>query len=489
MQEAFEDPTEFLRAHLIHPAIKNLDPKEGCLYTSQNVVSNFMMDPEVKDKDGYYRPQPIPLMPLLKASYPHAEHKPRFGAGIFRFMTPLKEEQLAVSELKPDSVTHLGFTTGSGGSTGSASEEQATRFCQLFRLDMRKLGIFTNFRRFNIPNRVCTAELGFSVDLARMHAASPTTRPYWPALFPGLFFYYDHVYADRTAIHDKIIGSNRQAKRTLTIVEGDLEQIQHTLHNGPVSSEARAAAVLEATASKMNSTELTREEMQAVEEALNIYLPLREKLVILVFRLGKMVGLGIKNLQLGQEAFRVVAEVAKQFILTKEQALEADLVGTAGSGKKRKSQARLNEKTKALNEAYINMRKPLSTEALKKLDEITATVADPERRNEQIKNLIMEEADRKKKKKRKTKGAGGGAGEDFDDDVQEAIEAANAGPGDNHDELIDVQAEIDAALLEEEEEDNRAQQSANAQTDDQAQPADIADFLLNSAASARALWR
>ena len=481
----FSDPTAYLLQNLVHPVIPELDPAQGCLYTSQNVVSNFMMDPEVRDEEGNYHPQPIPLMPLLKASYPHAEHKPSFGAGIFRSMQPLKEEQLAIAELKHDSVTHLSFTTGSAGSTGSASEEQAIRFCQHLRLDLkRKLGIHTNFRRFNIPNRVCTASLGFSVDLARMHAASPTTRPYWPALFPGLFFYYDHFYTDRTAIHNNILGSNRQAKRRLTIVEGDLEQLQHSMHHGPVSSEARAAAVR--AAAEWNSKEDATDDPEMdqdkkdVAAALNIYLPLYERAVVLVFTDGNMVGLGIKNLQLGRDAFRAVAEVAKGYKLTKEQKMEFEQQ-TSGQGKKRKSQARLQAKTKALNEVYINMRKPLSSEGLKKLEEITTNVKDPDKRNEEIKRLAEEERTKKKKKRKSGRGANG---EDFDDEFQEAMEAAEKGAeGAAVDVEIDLQAEIDSALADDADEGGAAPQSLD--TPRKRDITDVASFLLSASAVAR----
>ena len=482
---SFDDPSAYLSANLAHPAVPELDPSQGGQYTSQNVVSNFMMDPEVRDKEGNYHPQPIPLMPLLKASYPHAEHKPSFGAGIFRSMQPLKEEQLAISELKHDSVTHLSFTTGSAGSTGSASEEQAIRFCQHLRLDIkRKLGMDTNFRRFNIPNRVCTASLGFTVSLARLHADFPGKCPYWPGLFPGLFFYYEHFYTDRTAIHQNILGSNRQAKRRLTIVEGDLEQLQHSMHHGPVSSEARASAIRAAAEwnSRGESTDDPQmdQDKKDVAEALNIYLPLKERAVVLVFTGGNMVGLGIKNLQLGKAAFRAVAELAKNYKLTKEEQQEFD-EQTSGQGKKRKSQARLQAKTKALNDVYINIRKPLSSEGLKKLDEINATVSDPAARTEEIKKLVEEEKN-KKKKKRKA-GKAGAAGDDFDEDFEDAMAAATAeGGGDGTGDAIeiDIQAEIDAALASDADDGGNDSRAPKPSAPLPKNITDVASFLLSS---------
>lgn len=451
--DPFDDAAAFLEASLVHPAIPTLSPDKGTLYTSQNVVSNLMLDPEKRDENGNFVPCAIELMKLLKASYTTAEHKQSFGAGIFRFIQPLKEEQMAVSELKPDSVTHLGFATGALGSTGNTSTEQAIYFCQLYRLDLHaKLGLYTSFRRFNIPNTVCTTSLGYPIDLARMHSAAPTKRPYFPDIFPGLFFYYEHVHEDRTAIYNKVRGTSHRAKRRLCLVEGDLEQFQNSLHHGPVSSEARAAAIDAASNRNLDSLDADDPILRDVALAFNTYLPLEEKAVVLVFTGGNMVGLGIKNAQLGQDAFRCVTEIAKEFRLSPEKEkefYEQQKQGSGSGGKKRKSQARLKEKNKVLNEGAYNYRNPISKDGLKELERINLTVADEKERNDKIRQLMIEEAKRKGKGK-KRKSATGLDDDGFDDEELQEIAAevtsSVVGNGELQDTAVDE--EIDAALKE-----------------------------------------
>jgi len=410
---SIHEPEAYLKAHLIHPRIEELHSGDGILYTTQNVVSNMMLDPEGYDEEGNLVPQQIPLMKLLNASHPAAEHKQSFGAAIVRFITPLTADQHQVPEAKQPANTNLCFGTGALGSTGNRSKEEAIYANHCFRLHIeRTLNIKTSFRRFNIPNTVCTTSLGYPINLAKMHAAAPLQRPYYPDVFPGLFFFYNHVYEDRTAFYEKVMGSNLPAKKRLCLVEGDLEQFQNALHHGPVSADARAAAIAAASSRNLSERKADDPVVKEVQAAFENYLPPKERIAVLVFGGGNIVGLVFNNPQVGQEAFRKVMEVAKEFKLSDEEAAQFYEQQKTAS-KKKKSQTRVKAKASVLDESFnINYRKQISEDGIKKIGEIVNKVEDEQDRQRQIQKVLKEEAI--KKKKRGAKRKGGDAEEDDD---------------------------------------------------------------------------
>lgn len=424
---SLHDPRAYLRANLVHPRIEELSDGTGILYATQNVVSNMMLDPERIDEEGYSHPQNIPLMELLNASHPHVEYKQSFGAAILRYTTPLQEEQKALPEVKHDCSTHLCFGTGALGSTGNKSVEEAIHANHMFRLDLEaKLGIKTSFRRYSNPNTVCTTSLGYPINLARMHAAAPLSRPYFPDVFPGLFFFYTHTYEDRTALYEKVKGSRLPAKRRLCLVEGDLEQYQNALHHGPVSADARAAAISSASTRDIAGRRADDPVVQEVQAAFQSYLPPKEDIAVLVFGGGNIVGLVFNNPEIGQKAFRHVMEVAKEFRLTDEEAAEF-YAQQKNSSKKKKSQTRLKAKTEVLDESFnINYRKVISDEGIRRIEEIVSTVPDVARRQTLIRAVMVEEEEKKRRRKGKNKGKGGGGGggaDDADDDHEALLRA------------------------------------------------------------------
>ena len=456
MEPSLHDPEAYLKAHLVHPRIEELHSGEGVLYCTQNVVSNMMLDPEGFDENGNLVPQQIPLMKLLNASQPYSEHKQSFGAAIVRFITPLTEEQHQVPEAKQPANTNLCFGTGALGSTGNRSKEEAIYANHCFRLHIeRSLGIKTSFRRFNIPNTVCTTSLGYPINLAKMHAAAPLQRPYYPDVFPGLFFFYNHVYEDRTAFYEKVIGSNLPAKKRLCLVEGDLEQFQNSLHHGPVSADARAAAIAAASSRNISERKADDPVVKEVQAAFTSYLPPKEKLALLVFGGGNVVGLVFNNPQVGQEAFRSVMEVAREFRLSEEEAAQFyEQQKTAN--KKKKSQSRVKAKASVLEESFnINYRKQISEDGIKRIGEIVNRVEDEVDRQRQIQGVLKEEAS--KKKKRGAKRREDEIDEEFagiipdapDADVEQATHVD-----------FDIDAQLDALLAAVDEDEGHAAEAA-----------------------------
>lgn len=370
------DVAEYMKQHL-KPVIQPLlaDTVDPCP-VFYNVVSNVKLD------------LPYPLRLLRVMSLPNAEIKSGFGAAILRYIHSLTKDQAKVPQLKSSSVTHLCFAKGALGSTGNRSEDEARLGCHEFRLLLyTTFGVKTNFRRFTIPNMVCSSSLGYCINLAKMHAADQVNTDYYPDLFPGLFYYYKYasalrsillitlrfVYKDRQVIHQRLTASTTaSAGRKVKLLEEDLIQLHRTTTTG-VSKDASDEAI-----------------RAQVKNMLDSYLPKFKYIVVLVFIRGKVVGLGPQDRQAATEAFKHVAEVSKQFRIEDND--------TAEFLRRRKAQDRLMDKNEMLEEkqrvSYVN---PFSRDAQRKMDEIANRIEDETERKARIKKLLEEELSSKKK--------------------------------------------------------------------------------------------
>ena len=360
-----ESPASYMRRNLKpvkQPQLANSTDPCPVFY---NVVSNVKLDP----------PGPQPLLKLLSL-YPNAEIKSGFGAAILRFMHTLNKDQCLVPQLKPSSVTHLCFAKGALGSTGNRSVDEARLGCHEFRMSLYStFGIRTNFRRFTIPNMVCSSSLGYCVDLAKMWTGDRFNRSYFPELFPGLFLCYKHVYPERQAIHQNLLeGDSEYGHKKVQLLEDDLIQ----LHKNSKST------------SKNESEEALRSQIKGM---LDSYLPKFKCVMVLVFVEGKVVGLGVHDQEIGKEAFKYAARMTKDYIISEDQVAEYK--------KKRKAQNRLERKNKVMQgaETRVNYSRPFSKDARKKLEQIVNTVEDEREKEEQIKQVL--EDDKKKKTKKR----------------------------------------------------------------------------------------
>lgn len=409
------DPSEFLRTHLKHPEIPYLVPSKYPLPVYHNVVSNVKLNPS---------PAPtINLLRLLNAFSPNCEHKESFGAIIVRFMHGLTPRQRLIEDYKEHAVTHLCFSTGALGGTGNRSKDEAILAAQEFRKELYdRQGIITDFWRFTIPNMVGSGDLGHSVDLAALHAEAPKERPFEPDLFPGAFLSYTYTYEDRAAVHETIINSKKKARRTVEFVEGDFEQFQ----NRKAVSTPKGAAPPTAT------EEAYFTELQAHMEN---FLPSKKEIVILVFKKGNVVLLGINDLDIGSKAMKYVADICAKFKPSAE--MEAEWAST----KKQQAQKSLAEKTRAKREVAVNKSKPFSVATTAKISELANERLSAAEYSERLVKILAEE--KAKKKKRKGKQDEGLEVLEFMSETGTAFEVLNQ---------EEAEAEIDRIIREETEE-------------------------------------
>lgn len=397
----------YMREHLV-PVIQPMLANEGrpcAVY--YNVVSNVKLDPS----------EPLPLLSMTY-KYPNSEIKSGFGAVIMRFIRTMSKEQHKVPLLKPSAVTHLVFANGALGSTGNRSEEEARLGCHECRMSLyASLGIRTNFRRFTVPNRVCSASLGHGVDLPRMSADDQVSRHYHPDLFPGLFFRYKHVYPERQAFYREAASG-----RKVQLLEEDLAQLQKPTNAVP---ERRRVEGASADSVALNEEETKRSEMK---ELLDKYLPRSKNIMVLVFSSGRMVVLGSDEEHVGTSAFDYVAEVAKDY------AVEFKKPGPGGKTRqKRMAQVKVEEKREAIKRLRVNYANPFSKETRIRIQEVTETVEDEIERKNRIKEILTEEkTSRKKRKKRSSE----------EDDMEDLAEGA----GMDDDELEEFALQVEGSM-------------------------------------------
>lgn len=359
-------PAEYMRKHLKpieQPLLANVSDPCAVIY---NLVTNVQLDPE----------RPLRLL-KIQSLFPCTEMKSSFGAAILRFVRSLSKDQSLVPKLKAPSVTHLCFSKGALGSTGNRSEDEARLGCHEFRLLLYyNFGIRTNFRRFSVPNMVCSSSLDYKINLAAMYAENQVNTDFYPTLFPGLFYYYRYEYKDRQTIHQTLASGDsvkQPVNRKVTLLEDDLMHL-HRHSNSTTRNE---------------SEEVVREQ---VRNMLNNYLPKYIYIVVLVFTGGKVVGLGPQDIQAANEAFKHVSEVAKSYRISDKEAAEFL--------KRKKAQDRVADKNKMLNKTNttttangnkINYSNPLSKDLRKKMAQIANTVEDEALRKERVQKLLQED--------------------------------------------------------------------------------------------------
>lgn len=406
-------------------------------------------------------PEPVALMPLTMAFQPCAETKRGFGAAIIRHQHSLDVYQMNVKNLKPSSSTGLLFPRGAYGLTGSRSPAEARTATHEFRIRLFDvMGIRTDFNRFIITNMVCSTSLGFSVDLARMHAEHPNNSAYEPLLFPGLFYTVKQVYTDRLMLHQRVSGSIETVQRRLCLNQEDLLQLQaltgtsgEQQHQQP---QPAASSTVDLTPAEAKALEMEAS-LKRLQSRLENFIPSSKLLMILVFRHGNIVGLGVNDRTLDSEAFAEVAKIALRFRIdepanapragrgsrTRRAASGRgnndedgeDLATRAPGAAKRKPEAqqRLAEKTRAIDEIHnqskARQRQPrsISDQAQIEMRQATETIADPELRRAKIREIL----DRDKKVKRRRKAR-------EEDELIEALAEDDAVAAADADELLQL---------------------------------------------------
>jgi TATA-box binding protein (TBP) (component of TFIID and TFIIIB) len=349
---SLDDPVSFMRNQLRPVVQESLMDENNLIPVFYNVVSNAKLDPLLNG-----RPTVLPIQDMINR-FQNAELKQGFGALIFRMMHTLSKDQERLQGLKESSVTHLCFSKGALGSTGNRSRDEALYSCHEFRMLLyMTYNIRTNLRRFTIPNMVCSSALGHCVNLAQMHAEDQVKTDYEPDLFPGLFFYYKYVFKKREGIHAQV-----------KLSEDDLVQ----LHRHSSSS------------SRNESEDVIRSQVRGM---LDSYLPKYKYVMVLVFIGGKLVGLGVDDQEIAEEAFKYVGSVAARYKITDREATELK--------KRRKAQYRLVDKDDFMEEVRINYIQPFSKEARRKIDKLS--IEDEETRKARIREILIEERGKKKK--------------------------------------------------------------------------------------------
>lgn len=353
---AIDDPVAFMQANLRPIVQESLKDENNLIPVFYNVVSNAKLDPLLNG-----RPVNLPILDMLNR-FLNPELKQGFGALIFRMMHTLTKDQERLAGLDESATTHLCFQKGALGSTGNRSRDEALHACHEFRMALyMTYGIRTNLRRFTIPNMVCSSALGHSVNLAQMYAENQFATDFEQDLFPGLFFYYKYVFKKREGIHAQV-----------KLSEDDLVQ----LHKHSSSS------------SKNATDDVIRAQVRGM---LDSYMPKHKYITVLVFTGGKLVGLGVDDQEIAEEAFKYVGSVAARYKISDREAAELK--------KRRKAQFRSMDKDDFMEEIRINYMQPFSKEARKKIDKLS--FENEEERKAHIKQILTEERENKKKKGQK----------------------------------------------------------------------------------------